>query len=356
MKKIEIEYVGTDTIFPYENNPRLNDQAVDAVANSIKEFGFKVPIVVDKQNVIITGHTRLKAAQKLGLKTVPIIRAEDLTKKQVKAFRIADNSTGELAQWDIDALQIELGDISFDMSDFGLHLDLPVIENDYGFDLNEGGYYGDERERTQNPTLFQYYDEHRTEGIYDMPMLEPVDYIPKRMVGFNYAKTATDKDVCIHFYLDDYQFERIWNRPMDYLPLLSSFDSCLTPNFSIYYDMPKAIRIWNTYRSRLLGQMMQDYGITTIPIVYFGNEQSWDYCFDGIPENSTVSINNIGNSNKDSKERWDIGCRELLRRKHPTRILLYGNGMKEDFDFGDTEVIYYENEVTKRWKDDSINE
>ena len=111
-------------ITPYEKNPRINDQAVDAVANSIKEFGFRQPIVVDKDNVIIVGHTRWKAAKKLGLKTVPVLVADDLTEDQVKAYRIADNSTGELAEWDMEILADILPDLPFDMADFGLDMDM----------------------------------------------------------------------------------------------------------------------------------------------------------------------------------------------------------------------------------------
>lgn len=108
MEKTKVTYMDVDSLIPYANNPRLNDNAVDAVAASIKEFGFKVPIVVDGENVIINGHTRLKAAHKLGLKQVPVIVADDLTPEQVKAFRLADNKTGELAQWDMAKLGIEL--------------------------------------------------------------------------------------------------------------------------------------------------------------------------------------------------------------------------------------------------------
>ena len=108
---------------PYANNPRLNDGAVDAVAASIKEFGFRVPIIIDKDGVIVAGHTRLKAAQKLGLKTVPCIVADDLTPEQVKAFRLADNKVGELAEWDLDTLKVELGNIGeIDLSGMGFDL------------------------------------------------------------------------------------------------------------------------------------------------------------------------------------------------------------------------------------------
>lgn len=123
----------------YENNPRDNTAAVDAVANSIKEFGFKVPIIVDGNNIIIAGHTRFKAAISLGLEEVPCVVANDLTPQQVKAFRLADNKVGEIASWDLDKLKLELENIDgLDMSLFGFETDVDpdeVYEDD--FDPNE---------------------------------------------------------------------------------------------------------------------------------------------------------------------------------------------------------------------------
>lgn len=125
-------------IKPYENNPRKNDGAVEAVANSIKEFGFKVPIVIDKNKVIVTGHTRYKAAQELGLEEVPCLIADDLTQEQIKAFRLADNKVGEIAEWDLDLLVSELEGITeLDMSEFGFdeledeEETEEVVEDDY---------------------------------------------------------------------------------------------------------------------------------------------------------------------------------------------------------------------------------
>ena len=107
-------------LHPYENNPRYNDDAVEAVENSIKQFGFKVPIIIDKNNVIVTGHTRYKAAKQLGLEKVPCIKADDLTDQQIKAFRLADNKVSEIATWDLEKLNLELEEIEdIDMSDFG---------------------------------------------------------------------------------------------------------------------------------------------------------------------------------------------------------------------------------------------
>lgn len=117
---MEIIIKGLDEIRPYENNPRVNDGAVGAVAESIREFGFQQPIVVDRDGVIIAGHTRYKAAQKLGLTEVPVVVADNLTDEQVRAYRLADNKTGELAEWDFSALEEELAGIGeLDMSLFG---------------------------------------------------------------------------------------------------------------------------------------------------------------------------------------------------------------------------------------------
>ncbi|MEX1228807.1 MAG: ParB N-terminal domain-containing protein, partial [Planctomycetaceae bacterium] len=108
---MQIELWDIHRIRPYPGNPRLNDSAVDAVARSIQEFGFRQPIVVDANGVIICGHTRYKAAQKLGLDKVPVHVAKDLTPAQIKAYRIADNQTALLAEWDFELLPLEMADL-----------------------------------------------------------------------------------------------------------------------------------------------------------------------------------------------------------------------------------------------------
>lgn len=124
---------------PYENNPRNNEQAVEAVANSIKEFGFKVPIVATIDGEIVNGHTRFKAAKFLKLKTVPVLIADDLTEEQIKAFRLADNKTGELADWDVELLYSELDELTgFDMTMFGFE-DIDLSLDDFEEDEKETG-------------------------------------------------------------------------------------------------------------------------------------------------------------------------------------------------------------------------
>ena len=135
----------------YENNPRDNDGAVDAVAESIKQFGFKVPIVIDKDGVIIAGHTRRKAAEKLGLKKVPCIVADDLTPEQIKAFRLADNKTAELAEWDMEALEKELAELTafdVDMTAFGF--DESIFDEDFTTDFE---LPDDDKPQTRTITL-----------------------------------------------------------------------------------------------------------------------------------------------------------------------------------------------------------
>ncbi|MBP5281769.1 MAG: ParB N-terminal domain-containing protein, partial [Lachnospiraceae bacterium] len=126
---MEIKMVPLSAITPYENNPRRNADAVKYVRKSIEQFGFKVPMVLDAQNVIVCGHTRYLAAQEIGMEEVPCVYADDLSEEQIKAFRLADNKTAEFAEWDTELLSLELGDITdIDMSEFGFDLDYDGYE------------------------------------------------------------------------------------------------------------------------------------------------------------------------------------------------------------------------------------
>ena len=172
MDKLKIDYFKTDELIPYANNPRNNDEAVGYVANSIKEFGFKNPVIIDKDNTVVCGHTRLKAAKKLGIKEVPCIRADDLTEEQIDAFRLADNKTSEIATWNFEKLEIELESISsIDMSEFDFNIgegfNLDDIEEVNGYDVNN-----DDREyftaaftfpTARKEQIMKYLREHKQE-------------------------------------------------------------------------------------------------------------------------------------------------------------------------------------------------
>lgn len=238
------------SLHPYKNNPRNNAAAVDYVANSIRDFGFKVPLVIDSDNVIVCGHTRYLAAKKLGLKTVPCIIADDLTDEQIKAFRLADNKVAEKATWDKDLLNIELGDIiNFNMSDFGFDFSIDSAENE-SLDNEPTEFHRDKTLKSYNLAMF---DVDRCSGFYQMPIIAREDFIPDDLIGFNYMLTAKDKRCGIHCFVDDYQFERLWTSPEKYVEPLLKYECFLSPDFSLYLDMPIAMKVWNIYRSRLIG-------------------------------------------------------------------------------------------------------
>ena len=134
---MNIQNLSLTDIRPYARNPRKNDEAVKNVAASIREFGFLVPLVIDANHEIVAGHTRYKAAQSLGLKSVPCVIADELTDEQIRAFRLADNKVGEMAQWDMDLLPLELADITLPMADFGFEV---ISDEDFSenFTLDDG--------------------------------------------------------------------------------------------------------------------------------------------------------------------------------------------------------------------------
>lgn len=140
-----------ETLRPYEKKPRRNDEAVPAVVESIKRYGFKVPIVIDADGVIVTGHTRYKAAQELGLATVPCIVADDLTPEEIKGFRLVDNKTSELAEWDIDLLNEEL-------LDQGENAPLDLFDyEEVGLDVDGGS---EEKDETDTTPGFNYHEQY----------------------------------------------------------------------------------------------------------------------------------------------------------------------------------------------------
>jgi len=152
---VKIEQWDIDRVRPYERNPRRNDKAVQAVAESIREFGFRQPIVVDGDGVIVVGHTRYKAALKLGLKTVPVHVAADLTPQQARAYRLADNRTAENAEWDVDLLPIELGELregGFDLKLAGFSdKELAEYLREFDTDLEDGDAEADAADTVRCP-------------------------------------------------------------------------------------------------------------------------------------------------------------------------------------------------------------
>ena len=343
--ELKIEYMALDKLKPYEKNARKHQEAdLSTIKASISEFGMSDPIGVwGKDNIIVEGHGRYLACKELGIDEVPVIHLDHLTDEQRRAYTLAHNKTAEMSEWDFDLLGDELADIfDIDMSDFGF--DIPEEEEE-----QEQEEKHNEAERTGNAYNLSEYDEDNTAGFYQMPVIEPCNYIPDDIIGFNYALTSKNKDCGIHFYIDDYQFERIWAQPQLYLEKLSEYQCIFTPDFSLYTDMPIAMKIWNTYRSRLIGQIAQRMGMLVIPTVSWCEEATFDFCFDGLPVGTTLSISTIGVKQDDYNfNLWKAGVDEMIARLKPKTLLIYGG--KVDYDYGNIKVIYFENKVTERMK------
>jgi len=182
---MKINNIKLSDLIPYENNPRTNDGAVQYVQNSIKKFGFKVPIIIDKNNVIVAGHTRYKAAQNLNLETVPVIVADDLTPEQVKAFRIADNKTSEKAQWNFEKLGAEITELDslnfdLDLKDIGFSdIELDVLRGNWEPDEEEDQFLGKEEDpdienQIKKKRVVITYEPEQEETVKNLLKLEKI--------------------------------------------------------------------------------------------------------------------------------------------------------------------------------------
>lgn len=163
-------------------------------------------------------------------------------------------------------------------------------------------------------------------GAYDVPVLQPVYCDTENWLSFNFAKTCQDPEGHgIHFFIDDYQFARLWTQPDAYVPMLSKFDALMTPDFSTYTDFPKAIQIYNHYRKHWLGAFWQWHGLKVIPTISWSDEESLNWCFDGEPVGGTVAVSAVG-TQMDDKARglFRMGYEAMLDRLEPENVIFYG--------------------------------
>ena len=313
-----------------EENPRqIKKGKFETLKKSVKDFKKMLEvreIVIDENNKVLGGHQRIRALQANGEKTAIVKRVINWSDEDKRRFMIEDNA--HAGSWDSD-IAANCWDED-EVKSWG-H-ELPQLA---GHD-----YYGDEREKTYKEMNLSDFDESRTAGKYQLPTLEACDFIPEKLIGFNEAKTATTFDVGVHFFIDDYQFSRIWRNPKKYLELLSRFDCVFTPDFSLYMDMPLAMKIWNTYRSRLIGQMAQDRGIKVIPTLVWAGDDTLDFVFEGLPKHSTVAVSTVGvMRDAEAQKIWCKGMTKAMKELEPKTVLLYGSEI--DFDFKGCEVKHY---------------
>lgn len=348
---MDIVMVPAEQITPYEKNAKKHTtKQIEEIKISIQRFGLTRPLGIwGDRNVLVYGHGTFIALKEMKVSEIPCVRLDHLSDEERRAYTLVDNQMTMLTDWEQNLLQEELAGI-FDIDMAVFDFEIPDIPEDSTEEEKEepyNSYYGDERERTANTYNLFEFDANESSGYYQMPILNPCDCIPDDIISFNYMLSAKKKDVGIHFYVDDYQFERVWSQPHTYIEKMKDFQCVFTPDFSLYKEMPIAMKIWNIYRSRLIGQMCQREGLNVIPTVSWCEEDTFEFCFDGLPENSILSISTIGvKQDPDAFEIWKAGVDEMIKRLQPRTLLIYGGEV--DYDYGDIRVIYYKNHTTDR--------
>lgn len=164
-------------------------------------------------------------------------------------------------------------------------------------------------------------------GEYQIPKIAPVQYMGCDWIGFNYANTAKDREKKgVHFFLDDYQFIRLWTDPNRYINILQQFAYVMSPDYSMYTDFPKALQIYNHYRKHWLAAYWQEHGIRVIPTICWSDKDSYEWSFDGEPTHGVVAISAVGTQNsKERKGKFLDGYFEMVDRLQPTQIIFYGD-------------------------------
>lgn len=186
-------------------------------------------------------------------------------------------------------------------------------------------------------------------GEFDIPVISPEKYHTVNWLGFNSASTTQNrKGKGVHFFLDDYQFERLWERPNSYINLLKQYDFVMSPDFSTYTDFPKVLNIYNHFRKHWIGAYLQANGVHVIPTISWSTSESYDWCFDGEPKNSTVAISSVG-CNKVIDE-FIKGYDKMVEKLTPSAIIFYGDVPNECKG-----NIIHVKKFTDKWKEAKIN-
>lgn len=171
------------------------------------------------------------------------------------------------------------------------------------------------------------------EGPFEFPVIQPEASVPKRIVAFSKAVGCKDHDQWVHFFEDDYLFERIWRDPKRYLKILKRFNGVILPDFSVYRDMPYTMQLWNIYRSRAIGFWLQENGVKVIVNIRYGDSRTYASCCDGAPRCCTIAVGTHGTlKHSDDKEYFVEGLKLAVAKLRPTAMVVYGAAPESIFD------------------------
>ena len=330
--KLKVEYLPTDQLEPYPNNAKLHPaEQIEQIKKSILEFGFNDPVAIWKNNEIIEGHGRVIAAKELGIDKLPVIRLDDLTDEERRGYMLVHNQLTMNTGFDYGLLELEAEELeSINLEDYGFELKEwlpPEDEHDDDYDFEDDDPASLRHNVFENQEVRQY----EADNWYGIPAMRPTSITGDQFLRFcDYNQIEDHENYIAHFYYDDYKFISAWREPEKYLEKLSHFKAVVSPDFSLYTDFPRVLQILSCYRRQWCGRYWQERGLTVIPDVVWGDEESYDFCFLGIQKQSTVAVSMVGvERNEDWTGKEDSlfkkGYDEMLNRLEPTTILVYGS-------------------------------
>lgn len=334
---------------PYSKNAKIHTKKqVETIAKSLQEFGWQQPIVVDRDNVIIAGHGRYEAAKLLNFESAPVKYADELTEDQIKAYRLIDNRISE-GEYNLSLEVAELHSIELDMSQFNFDIDkleIDITEHE----IKHAEYKENTRHDVLNIVNLEK-GQFKGAGKYDIPLLQPVTELPpiKEWIGFNYVLSDKDPEgKAVHFFIDDYQFERVWNNPEKYVDKLRQYVCVATPDFSPYEDMPHALQIYNHYRKHWVGAWLQERGVTVIPTIRPVEGKTW--WLDGTPKNGIYITSAIYSKTvEEETEETAPYDKIIIDRLKPRKVFMYrGKGDNLYKKYG-IECEYIKSFTQQRW-------
>lgn len=325
-----------DQIKPYKKNAKKHPKSqIEQIKASILQFGMNDPLGVwGKDNLIVEGHGRYEACKQLGIKDIPCIRLDHMTDEERKAYTLVHNKLTMNSDFDLDLLTDELSDIlDIDMSvfDFDMQEALDELEELEIKHQEEKETTQDRKSNILNLEIAQYAGV----GKYDIPPLYPIHKKDigevKEWISFNYVMSDKNpQGKGVHFFIDDYQFVRIWNDPLKYIDKLSQYEAVMAPDFSPYGDMPLATQIFNHYRKHWIARLWQENGIKVIPVIRAStDERSLSWYLDGEPTNSVICISNMWTSSANVKDIFKKEFEKMKEKLKPEHIIVYGHEMAE---------------------------
>ena len=340
---MQIERVRIADIKEYELNAKEHPKKqIEHIKKSIREFGFNDPVAIDENGEIIEGHGRVQAMRELGETEIDCIRLSHLSPDQKRAYVLVHNKLTLETGFDPEKLKLELSEITLDMGDFGFELPGEMSLPDYKAETQEM------KENILNLAVAQFAGV----GEYDTPEIKPVYELPeiKEWIGFNYVLSDKNPEgKGVHFFIDDYQFERVWNNPRAYIDKLKKYAAVMAPDFSPYGDMPLAAQIFNHYRKHWVARLWQENGITVIPTIRCSTDpRSLSFFLDGEPENSIVAYSSMW-VREDREEVYEMAQTEfetMVDFISPKKVLVYGK-ILPFMEGAETERI--EKFTEKRW-------